>query len=282
MYLALENYKYVYNWGNTLEGIMSISKLSFPDRSLLFAKLSSIAYNDNIKEVKKQVRSLGFTTVEFYNKDGAQAYRFMNKDDLVIACRGTQPSEFNDIKADLNAVPVVAETVSRVHKGFKAEVDELWPMVCDDMTRTSNHDKKVWFCGHSLGAAMATIMASRCFYYASVPNPQELYTYGSPRVGWSKYVKSLGVVHHRWVNNNDIVTRVPLSIMGYTHHGEEHYMNAFGNVRKPTGWQRFKDRMRGMWMGLKAGSIDNFSDHGMNFYIANLEMYASSKENSQK
>ena len=50
--------------------------MSFPERSLLFAKLSSIAYNDNIKEVKKQVKKLGFTTVEFYNKDGAQAYRF--------------------------------------------------------------------------------------------------------------------------------------------------------------------------------------------------------------
>jgi len=260
---------------------MSISQMDFPNRSLLFAKLSAIAYNDNVKEVKSQVKKLGFTTVEFYDKAGAQAYRFMNKEDLVIACRGTQPSEFNDIKADLNAVPVVAETVSRVHKGFKAEVDELWPMVCDDMVRTQNLDKQVWFCGHSLGAAMATIMASRCFHYASVPNPVELYTYGSPRVGWKKYCNSLGVVHHRWVNNNDIVTRVPLAIMGYRHHGEEHYMNAYGNVRKPTGWQRFKDRMRGMWMGLKQGSIDNFSDHGMNFYIANLEMYAQGKENIQ-
>ena len=50
----------------------------------------------------------------------------MNKEDLVIACRGTQPTEFNDIKADLKATPVIAETVSRVHRGFKAEVDELW------------------------------------------------------------------------------------------------------------------------------------------------------------
>jgi hypothetical protein len=39
--------------------------------------------------------------------------------------------------------------------------------------------------------------------------------------------------------------------------------------------------MRGMWMGIKAGSIDNFSDHNMSLYIANLEMYASGKENSQ-
>ena len=261
-------------------GIM-ISQLSFPERSLLFAKLSNIAYNDNIKEVKKQVKKLGFTTVEFYNRKGAQAYRFMNTEDLVIACRGTQPTEFNDIKADLNAIPVVAETISRVHRGFKEEVDELWPMVCDDMTRTQNIGKKVWFCGHSLGAAMATIMASRCFYYASVPNPEELYTYGSPRVGWRKYVNSLGVVHHRWVNNNDIVTTVPMNIMGYIHHGEQHYLNAYGNVRKPTGWQLVKDKLRGMWMGIKRGQIDNFSDYSMDNYINYLEMYASGKENSQ-
>ena len=41
----------------------------------------------------------------------------MNKTDLVIACRGTQPSEFNDTKADLKAMSVMAETVSRVHRG---------------------------------------------------------------------------------------------------------------------------------------------------------------------
>ena len=262
------------------EGQMSISDMNFKERSLLFAKLAQIAY-DNLAGAKSQAKKLGFTTVEFYDRDGAQAYRFMNKEDLVIACRGTQPTEFNDIKADLKAVPVVAETVSRVHQGFKAEVDELWPMICDDLIRPANKGKKVWFCGHSLGAAMATIMASRCLFYASVPNPEELYTYGSPRVGWRKYVNSLGVVHHRWVNNNDIVTRVPMNIMGYVHHGEEHYLNAYGNVRKMTAWQRAKDRFRGMWMGLKQGSIDNFSDHSMVNYVNYLEMYASGKENSQ-
>ena len=260
---------------------MGISKMTFPERSLLFAKLSSIAYNNNVKQVKKQVKDLGFTTVEFYDKAGAQAYRFQNKEDLVIACRGTEPSEFNDIAADLKAMPVKSESVSRVHQGFKAEVDELWPMVLEDVTRTVNKDNKLWFCGHSLGAAMATVMASRCFYEKSIQDPQELYTYGSPRVGWPAYVKYLGVTHHRWVNNNDIVTRVPLAIMGYRHDGEEHYLNCWGNVRKPTGWQRFKDRMRGLWIGIKRGSIDSFSDHSMANYIAYLEMYANGKENSQ-
>ena len=201
---------------------MGISTLSFAEKSLLFAKLSSIAYN-NIKDVKKQVKKLGFTTVEFYESNGAQAYRFMNKTDLVIACRGTQPTEFNDISADLKAIPVIAETISRVHQGFK-----------------------------------------------ELNDPVELYTFGSPRVGWRGYCKSLGVVHHRWKNNNDIVTTVPLALMGYVHHGEQHYLNAYGNYRKPTGWQLLKDKLRGMWMGIKQGKIDNFSDHSMVEYIKHI------------
>ena len=50
-------------------------------------------------------------------------------------------------------------------------------------------------------------------------------------------------------------------------------MNAYGQVRNPSGWQLVKDRFRGMWMGLKQGKIDNFGDHSMVEYVANLENY---------
>ena len=249
---------------------MSIKDLSFNERSLLFAKLSSIAYS-NIKEVKRQAKQLGFTTVEYYDKEGAQAYRLMNKTDLVIACRGTQPSEFADIAADLKATPVKAETISRVHRGFKQQVDDLWPMIEEDIARPVNKKKTLWFCGHSLGAGMATIMSSRAKFNEDLNDPIELYTYGCPRVGWHAYAKSLGVVHHRWRNNNDIVTTVPLAIMGYKHCGIQHYINAYGNKRTPTGWQMFKDKWRGMWMGIKQGKIDNFSDHSIAEYIHHIE-----------
>ena len=99
----------------------------------------------------------------------------------------------------------------------------------------------------TIGAFILGIpLASRCLHDENLNDPIELYTYGSPRVGWRKYVKSLGVTHHRWVNNNDIVTGVPLWLMGYVHHGEKHYLNAYGKVRNPSGWQLFKDRMREM------------------------------------
>lgn len=246
-----------------------ITKMTFKQRSLLFAQLAQIAYC-NEKDAIRQAKKLGFTTIEFYELDGAQAYRFMNKHDIVIACRGTEPTELNDIKADLKAAPVMADTIGRVHRGFKKEVDELWPMVKEDLQRVGK-TRTAWFTGHSLGAAMATLMASRCEDDPTAPNIEELYTYGSPRVGWRKFVNSLDVTHHRWVNNNDIVTRVPLAAMGYKHDGIEHYMNAYGLERKLTTWQRSKDRWRGMWMGIKQGGIDSFSDHSMTNYISNLE-----------
>lgn len=242
-----------------------IIEMNFKERSLLFAKLSDIAYL-NPKDAARIANRLNFTTVEFYNNDGAQAFRFMNKHDVVIACRGTQATQWNDIKADLRAVPIMAETIGRVHKGFKIEVDDLWPMIKEDLNRIKQ-SRKAWFCGHSLGAAMTTIMASRCNYDLDMPDIQEVYTFGSPRVGWRKYCNSLNVKHHRFVNNNDIVPRVPLWIMGYRHHGKLYYFNRFGKLAKQT----LRDRIRGMWNDMKKGSIDIISDHSMTAYIPCIE-----------
>ena len=181
---------------------MSIRELDIKGRSLLFAKLAADAYGDKA-DVVKLAKKHGFTKTKFYDIGGAQAYRFESKTDVVVACRGTEPTEFNDLKADLKAFPVKSETVSRVHRGFKQEVDELWPEVSVDII---NVKKPLWFCGHSLGAAMATIMASRCALNYDFPEVECLFTYGSPRVGWPNYVKSLKICHYRWQNNNDIVT----------------------------------------------------------------------------
>ena len=67
------------------QGIMT---MNFKQRSLLFAKISQIAYL-NKASATKQAKKIGFTTVEYYDVKGAQSYRFMNKRDLVIDCRGT-------------------------------------------------------------------------------------------------------------------------------------------------------------------------------------------------
>ena len=245
-----------------------ISNLTFLERSVLFAELSKLVYSSDLDHVRTVARQMGFHTVEYYNSGGAQAYRFYNGHDTVIVCRGTEPTCLNDIRADLRAYPVKSETVSRVHWGFKREVDDIWPKIRDDITE----DSILWFGGHSLGGAMATIMASRCYHEADIADPTEIYTYGSPRVGWSKYVDSLGPMkHHRWVNNNDIVTRVPFWVLGYRHHGCVQYINTHGRIRHYTLIQRMKDKLRGFIYGIRNGSIDFFSDHSIDHYITAIK-----------
>ncbi len=233
------------------------------ERSLLFSELSNIAYMKE-NQANHWAGIIGFHDLRFINRDGSQAYIFENQYDCVIACRGTEPNEWNDLKADIDAVSVVAETIGRVHRGFKKEVDDLWPVLENKLI---SNTKTLWFCGHSLGGAMAAICAGRC-YLAHIPSvPTGLFTYGSPRVGNTRYVNHVKLEYFRWVNNNDIVTRVPPAWMNYRHTGQEMYVNAYGRVREMTGWQRTKDRWRGFWMGIKNGEIDNFSDHSIDLYI---------------
>lgn len=240
-----------------------IAELSFFRRALLFAELSMISYNDEA-EATGAAAMAGFPDVSFYDRDGSQAYRFRNEHDCVIACRGTEPNEWNDIKADANAASVLAETTGKVHKGFKTEVDDLWPML---ETALMDNTQPLWFCGHSLGGAMATICAGRCFLSHINSMPQQLFTYGSPRVGNKQYISYVTLDHFRFVNNNDIVTRVPPPFLGYRHCGSEVYIDRKGRFRKLGLIMKRRDRWRGFIRGLRQWKIDHFSDHSIHRYI---------------
>ncbi|NUQ66584.1 MAG: lipase family protein [Pirellulales bacterium] len=243
-----------------------ISQLTRLQQSLLFAELSQIAYMPP-EPALTCVRKIGFTESVYFDRDGAQAYRFRNSHDCVVVCRGTEPHEWNDVKADANAVAVLAETIGRVHSGFKQEVDDLWPMLGHTL---KDYDGPLWFAGHSLGGAMATICAGRCKVSDICPNLEGLFTYGSPRVGDRAYVNHCRLVHYRWVNNNDIVTRVPPTWLGYCHSGREMYIDSKGRVRDVEGWRRMVDRLRGFLRGLRRFNIDHFSDHSIEQYIASI------------
>ena len=240
-----------------------IGELSFLRKSLLFAELAMIAYNSQA-EATVAAAMIGFPDVTFYDRDGSQAYRFRNDHDCIIACRGTEPNEWNDIKADANARSVLAETAGKVHRGFKREVDDLWPMV---ETALIDNGHQLWFCGHSLGGAMATISAGRCYLSHIPSNPMGVFTYGSPRVGNKRYINYVKLEHYRFVNNNDIVTRVPPPFLGYRHCGSEVYINRKGRFAKLGLIMKRRDRWRGFLRSLKLWKIDHFTDHSIHRYI---------------
>lgn len=242
-----------------------LAGLSFLRRSLVLAELAMIAYNDE-PEAQAAARAIGFSKAQLVSYDGSQAYLFSSPHDMVLACRGTQLTEWNDIEADAYAVMSVVGTFGRVHSGFYHEVDDLWPML-EIVLR--HNDKPVWFCGHSLGAAMSTICAYRCKMSAA-GNVQELHTFGSPRVGCKRYVRHAGVSHYRWVHNNDVVTQVPPAWMGYRHGGIEVYLDSLGRIRALSGLVRFGDRWRGFLSGLMGWEFDLLSDHSIRHYAQHI------------
>ena len=257
-----------------------ITSHPFLQRALLLAELSMIAYLPQ-KEASKAATRLGFNDTTFYNNDGSQAYSFANESDVVIAFRGTEPNEWNDIKADMDATKALAETVGHVHRGFKKEVDDLWPQLEEMLVdNKQNLAKKLWFTGHSSGGAMASICAGRCLLSHIDTQPEQVHTFGSPRVGTQRYINHAKVDYYRWVNNNDIVPRSPPAWLGYRHSGQEIYLDSNGHVKTLNAVERRADMWKGVISGFKRKQIDYFSDHSIKHYVENIYQESARVSNS--
>jgi triacylglycerol lipase len=240
-------------------------------KRLIFAKFSKYAYL-NLVEARISAKTEGFKNTEFVDIDGAQAYIFYNKTDLIIACRGTQPGEMNDIYADLQVFQADSVTGNKIHQGFKEEVDKIYEKV-ESIVSRRGLAKKIWCCGHSLGGAMATILAQRLEFKGGY-DVDTLYTYGSPRAGGPKFRawcdKHLN--HQRFVNNNDVVPCVP-TFFRWRHSGKCHYIKSTGEVTNLGRWSSERIRDKG-WSLLKTifkGRFDLVSDHNIDDYIMHLE-----------
>lgn len=226
-----------------------------------FATISRIAYMD-AKESAPIAKELGYPTTKLLDNDGAECLLLENADTIVLAFRGTEPKEFSDIAADLKAWKRKSKTEGMVHAGFYDYLEKIWPLVLSELGPKSRQKKKLYICGHSLGGAMATLAASRLSAKITA-----CYTYGSPRVGGKVWLQRQAFTHFRYVNNNDMVPRVPPRLLGFRHHGELCYINFYGNIRVLTPWQRIKDMWRGHYRAwCKLEFFDGARDHSIDLY----------------
>ena len=260
---------------------MSVQEMSYRERGLLLSMFAHQCYCEpkDLLKARPGIKSLD-PLKKFLNKplpptyidvEGAQAYVMSDSKDVLVACRGTEPTAINDVLADLKMFPVKHHIAGRVHRGFYAEYDKVIPGIKEALKK---HDKKgdktVWVTGHSLGGAMAVLVA------AELQPSGGLHTFGQPRVGNKAFLKSLdSIKYYRYRNNNDIVTAVPPSWLFFRHGGVLRYINTYGNIRPATWAQRFKDKCRGYWQALKSFNlIDGFADHNMGAYhefISNMD-----------
>ncbi|PAU59467.1 lipase family protein [Pseudomonas sp. PICF141] len=142
-------------------------------------------------------------------KGGSNTQAFITHHDeiILISVRGTK--ELVDFVRDTDAEQVpFEEGVGKTHQGFYKAYKAMskFVQVYLDQFHTG---QKIIICGHSLGGAIATLLAEAL---RRSPNAYGilLYTYGSPRAGDADFVNGAAeLAHHRMVNNNDPIPSVP-------------------------------------------------------------------------
>ena len=130
----------------------------------------------------------------------------------VLVFRGTEQT-LKDFITDLEiGISSLAQSEIGVHKGFQQALDSVWSEMDGALAILTG---PVFYTGHSLGAALATLAAAR-------RAPQAVYTFGSPRVGNQAFAVSLERVPiYRVVDDEDVVTTVPPKVLGFRHVGTE-------------------------------------------------------------
>lgn len=142
-------------------------------------------------------------------KDGTETQAFITHQDevVLISVRGTQ--EPMDFVRDTDAEQVpFEEGIGKAHQGFYKAYKAISKFVQVYLDQF-HMGQKIIICGHSLGGAIATLLAEAL---RRSPNGYDilLYTYGSPRAGDADFVAGAETLaHHRMVNNNDPIPSVP-------------------------------------------------------------------------
>lgn len=222
------------------------------------ARASRVAYAGAQDVENYYPRAWGYNEGHFLDEAGTQAYVMSGDSGTLMAFRGTQPDKLEDWKTDINRRLVPGPWSGRVHEGADIALDAIWPEV-KFLANTS--PPPFLITGHSLGAMLATIATARLVEGHPSFGLAGLYTFGQPRTGDSVFAREFNkhINAYRFVNNNDIVTRLP-ALGSYKHIGKLMYLTASGGLmRRPFWWQVSMDRAYGRWNRWMADGIQDHS-----------------------
>ncbi|CAN1759964.1 Probable feruloyl esterase A [Linum perenne] len=172
---------------------------------------------------------------------------------IVVAFRGTEQLKWKDVVTDLMLVPAglnperigddFKEEV-QVHTGFLSAYDSVRIRIISIIKAAIGYEEDaadpplkwhVYITGHSLGGALATLLAlelssSRLAGRGAIS--VTMYNFGSPRVGNKRFAEIYNQkVKDSWrvINHRDIIPTVP-RLMGYCHVAHPVYLAA-GDLR---------------------------------------------------
>ncbi len=190
------------------------------ENAMTLADLAHLAYFKP-SYVEKQLKEWGYESFRWIEATDTDSQAFVagKGQHLVVCFRGT--SSGTDAITDLSFFKTDAfGGRGKVHRGFNGALESVWSKV-QTAVDALGKNKKLFICGHSLGAALAQLAAHR--FALKGYSVAHVYVYGSPRIGnrdfKEAYNELLGEKTFLHINNSDIVTQVPMELLGFHHVG---------------------------------------------------------------
>lgn len=247
-----------------------------PLNALALGQVAKLAYASEAA-IAAQASDWGltakFVSSAHIRQGDTQAVILGDADKVIVAFRGTEPDRLRDWITDAQIL-LVPGPAGRVHRGFRDALGLVHQRVRAEVGALQDRGQSLWVTGHSLGAALATLFAARLRFEEDKP-VWGLYTFGQPRTGDRDFARAFDTdskdLTFRFVNNSDVVPRVPPRTGLYSHVGTFLYFDRERALHADPGfWFRRLDAV--------TSAVDDFhdlapgalQDHAMTEYLAGL------------
>lgn len=206
------------------------------DLSLNLGLASHLAYAP-LAAAEATALRWGFTGTRVLNAGTTQGLVAWDSKCVVVAFRGTQ--EYPDWITNLNTLSK-RQPYGKLHRGFYRGFEGVRKQLLEALQAGMTPAKKLWVTGHSLGGALATVMAAEMQGMLPITG---VHTFGQPRVV-NEDAQAFLRTHYagrfvRFVNAGDPVTTLPPH---FEHVGSLIWFDATGAL-KPTGAVRSRRRV---------------------------------------
>ena len=186
----------------------------------LLAALSHIVYEKDTNIRHQRLNNIGFEELHICFQrllalGDLEASIVRSENVLIVAFRGSEDlNEFTNVIDWLNNANISTKlfcgTVS-IHAGFANLATLFLPEIITQLRQLPNINE-IWLTGHSLGGAIAQAVGY-CLHTIHPIKVKRVVTFGAPRIGgvlkWAAVAKASGYRVDRWVNEGDLVPRLP-------------------------------------------------------------------------
>ncbi len=195
---SLDPYRLVANFRGQERQVNDNIELQIPQEVLDDPTLmdNPTALEESLSETEDAIRT-GVTAAVSVGRKIEVFYGFLleSDEDSILVFRGTQrTAEWlgNIYAVQQNYInPNTGESIGRIHSGFRRIADSIINPLAVDAVKAINPNKPCYVSGHSLGAALATVLALDIAMAVPELQPNlQVYVYASPRIGNPEFARS--------------------------------------------------------------------------------------------